>query len=44
MSKAVHAKGNQADREKGEENMVKASSANGQVLALIPHGLSDLLC
>lgn len=28
-------RGNHADREKGEEHVVKTSSTNGQVLALI---------
>lgn len=42
MSRAAREEGNLTGREKGEELVVKAHSINGQVFALILHGLTDL--
>lgn len=42
VSRAAREEGNLTGREKGEELVVKAHSINGQVFALILHGLTDL--
>lgn len=42
MSRAAREEGNPTGREKGEEYVVKDGRTNGQVLALILHGLPDL--
>lgn len=41
MSRAAREEGYHAGREKGEQDVVKAGSTNGQVFALILHGLID---